>query len=237
MAPTDKTASPPVGPAATTGGRVAPGAKAGCGPDGMAGSSSRLSLTPGRAVSAAGLAAETWTREVSFFGLGVTSGVPMTAVSFFASSSGVPGGAVGRNFAGGGGGPPGAEGDLPSPGGRLMRTVSFFDSSGGGAGAEGVGVSSAMKFLSGILLNHKRAIATLSTSLTRPHISLGVSRCTRGDGLVIFADCAGGPGPTLSICCVLYAFFAQQWRMSYGFTSRNVGPVSRYIVSLIRSTL
>jgi hydrogenase maturation factor len=45
-------------------------------------------LTVGRGISGApGLVAGTCTREVSFFGFGVATGMPMTAVSFFDSSS------------------------------------------------------------------------------------------------------------------------------------------------------
>jgi hypothetical protein len=97
---------------------------------GAAGGSSRFNFTVGRGISGtAGLAAVTWTREVSFLGLGVVTGMPITAVSFLASSSGTAG-ATGLGLAGAAAG----AGELVrpvKPGGKLMRTVSFLDSSSG----------------------------------------------------------------------------------------------------------
>src|SRR5579871_5987724 len=108
----------------------APGAPAVAGTAGAA-SSSRRNFTVGFASAVIGLAAETCTRAVSFFGFGASVGRPKMAVSFLASSSEL---VTGPGFAGGGA-PPGGWilGVVPrpvNPGGKLMRTVSFFDSSG-----------------------------------------------------------------------------------------------------------
>ena len=103
------------GPCATATG--ATGAAAGA--DGA--DSSRRNRTVGRGISGAdGLAAATWTRDVSFFAAGM--GAPITAVSFFASCSGL-------SFCVGGPGGMEPPGRPVTPAGRLIRTVSFLDSS------------------------------------------------------------------------------------------------------------
>src|SRR5436309_500369 len=89
MAPTNMPPSAPLGAWANAGAARAEDG----GVIGEVPGSSRLSRTAARGDSgAAGLAEETWTREVSFFGLGAVTGVPMTAVSFLDSSSGAAAG-------------------------------------------------------------------------------------------------------------------------------------------------
>src|ERR1022692_3171786 len=102
MATSDKAPPPPSdGPAVT---RRAAGAAAACVPAAAGiGAASRCNFTVGRGDSGvAGLAAVTWTREVSFLGLGASAGRPMTEVSLFASSSGDTGGPGGGRFDGAG---------------------------------------------------------------------------------------------------------------------------------------
>ena len=129
-----------------------------------AGAPSWRSLTVGRGDSGApGLAAVTWTREVSFFGFGASTGRLMTDVSLFASSSGDTGGPGGL-FCGAGTGA-GVLGGAPrpvKPGGRLMRTVSFFNSSAGLCG-----MSSAMVVLRKCWVKDKRVPAELSNCFSR----------------------------------------------------------------------
>jgi hypothetical protein len=127
MAINDKPVSAPLGAAAAEGvGRVdadaGPFAATGAGA-GVA--SSWRSFTVGRGVSGVdGFAAATCTREVSCFGFGASAARPMMAVVRFDSSTGVMGDA-GLPA----GAPRGAEPRPVRPGGRLIRTVSFFESS------------------------------------------------------------------------------------------------------------
>ena len=158
--------------------------------------SSRRSLTPAEP----GLAATTWTREVSFFGLGASTGRPRTAVSFFASSSGEDAGVgVGTIFApGGGSGPPGAAPRPAKPGGKLIRTVSFFDSSAGLPC-----ISSAME-------------------ITLRNCAVNIRVCPQGCQSV-----SPRPWERKGRCAEAQTRFGEQWRISYGLTSCGVGPLTR----------
>jgi hypothetical protein len=133
----DKPVSAPLGAAAgVVRVAVAAGVFAAAGA-GAGTASSWRNFTVGRGVSGAlGFAAATCTRAVSCFGFGASAARLIMAVVRFDSSTGGPGGA-GLPA----GAPIGDELRPVRPGGRLIRTVSFFESS---AGLISSGFSSAM---------------------------------------------------------------------------------------------
>lgn len=124
---------------------------------------SRRKRTVGRGISAmVGLAAGTATRDVSFF---ASAGMPIMAVSFFACSA--PMAAVSRLDWSSATGLAVALCPI-TPGGRLMRTVSFLDSSSGMIVGSAMDISSPQIFR----LEHTLPHVLLSTGFSAAELPL-----------------------------------------------------------------